>query len=131
MASARAAGRRWRGPKRRPEAVSLTVDASRIVFSNAGDDRVELALQSPAGLIEASGVRWSDACAIPVLRGGGGWGCMPTQLIDWSSGAAPLDKGRGDPFAGASAAEKLCEGGSGEAVGRDRREEGKHGEALA
>jgi hypothetical protein len=48
-------------PKRRPEAVWLTVDASRIVFSKAGDDRVELALQSPAGLIEARRARWSDA----------------------------------------------------------------------
>lgn len=55
-------------PKRRPEAVSLTVDASPIVFLYAGDDRVELALQSPAGLIEASCVCWSDAWAIPVLR---------------------------------------------------------------
>jgi hypothetical protein len=34
-------------PNRRPEAVSLTVDASRIVFSKAGDDRVELAFSRP------------------------------------------------------------------------------------
>jgi hypothetical protein len=56
---------------------------------------------------------------------------MPTQLIDWSSGAAPLDKGLGDPLARASPAQELGEGGSAYAVRGDRDEEGEHREALA
>jgi len=55
-------------------------------------------LKSSGAASGVAGVR------LPVSR------VTPTQLIDWSSGAAPLDKGLGDPFAGTSAAEKLGEG---------------------
>ena len=55
---------------------------------------------------------------------------MPTQLIDWSSGAAPLDKGLGDPFAGTSAAEKLGEGCGSQPLRGDRNQQGKDRLAL-
>jgi hypothetical protein len=43
----------------------------------------------------------------------------------------PLDKSLGDPFAGTSAAEKLGEGASGEAVRWDRGEQSEHGQTLS
>ena len=42
----------------------------------------------------------------------------------------PADKGLCDSFAGSSTAEEFGEGGGGETIRRNRREEGKHREAL-
>jgi hypothetical protein len=43
----------------------------------------------------------------------------------------PADKSLCDPLARAAPAQELGEGGGGQAIGRDRGEEGKHREALA
>jgi hypothetical protein len=42
----------------------------------------------------------------------------------------PADKSLGDTLAGTSPAQELSQGGSGEAIGRDRGEEGEHRDSL-